>query len=90
MAVFNGFNVRVRSLNLLENIRKNMGFLQIMALIVIVQVILTFIGGKVLRMTTLTWHEWLIVVIMAFSIIIVDLVRKFIFRKLKNGRKNVI
>jgi len=90
MAIFNGFNVRVRSLNLLENISKNIGFLQIMAFILIVQVILTFVGGKILRMTPLTIQEWLIVVIMAFSIVIVDLMRKFVFHKLANGRKNIV
>ena len=90
MAVFNGFNVRVRSLNLLENISKNIGFLQIMALIVIVQIILTFVGGKILRMTPLTEQEWFIVVTMAFSMIIVDLMRKFVFGKLSKGRRNVV
>lgn len=90
MAVFNGFNVRVRSLNLLENISKNIGFLQIMALIVIVQIILTFVGGKILRMTPLTSEEWIIVVTMAFSMIIVDLMRKFVFGKLSKGRRNIV
>ena len=90
MAVFNAFNVRVNSMNLLENINKNKGFLQIMALIVIVQLLLTAIGGRVLRMTTLTKVEWLIVLSMSFSIVIVDLLRKFVFRKLEKGRKGAV
>ena len=90
MAVFNAFNVRVNSMNLLENINKNKGFLQIMALIVIVQLLLTAIGGRVLPMTTLTKVEWIIVLSMSFSIVIVDLLRKFVFRKLEKGRKGAV
>ncbi|MDD4320727.1 MAG: calcium-translocating P-type ATPase, PMCA-type [Acidaminococcaceae bacterium] len=90
MAVFNAFNVRVNSMNLLKNINRNVGFLQIMALIVIVQLVLTFIGGKVLRMTPLTKVEWIIVVAMSFSMVIVDLMRKFVFKKLEKGRKYIV
>jgi len=90
MAVFNAFNVRVNSMNLLKNINRNVGFLQIMALIVIVQLMLTFVGGKVLRMTPLTKVEWIIVVAMSFSMVIVDLMRKFVFKKLEKGRKDIV
>ncbi len=76
MAVANGFNVRVSGMNLLENINLNKGFLQVMALIVLIQVVLTYIGGRVLRTTPLNMHEWLVVVAFSLSIIIIDLLRK--------------
>lgn len=78
MAVANGFNVRTDGLNLLKNISLNKGFLQVMALIVAIQVLLTFVGGRVLRTTPLNAHEWGVVVLFGASIIVVDLLRKLI------------
>lgn len=80
MAVANGFNVRVSGLNLLENISLNKGFLNVMALIVAIQVLLTYIGGRILRTTPLNANEWLVVVAFALSIIVVDLLRKGVCR----------
>ena len=81
MAVANGFNVRTDGLNLLQNISLNKGFLQVMALIVAIQVLLTFVGGRVLRTTPLNAHEWGVVVLFGASIIVVDLLRKLISSK---------
>lgn len=81
MAVANGFNVRTDGLNLLKNVSLNKGFLQVMALIVAIQVLLTFIGGRVLRTTPLNAHEWGVVVLFGASIIVVDLLRKLISSK---------
>ena len=78
MAVANGFNVRTDGFNLLKNISLNKGFLQVMALIVAIQVLLTFIGGRVLRTTPLNTHEWGVVILFGASIIVVDLLRKLI------------
>ncbi len=76
LAVANGFNVRVSGLNLLDHIGKNQAFLRVMALIVVIQVLMTYIGGPILRTRPLQAREWAAVVVIAFSIIIVDLVRK--------------
>ena len=78
MAVANGFNVRVDGLNLLKNISLNKGFLQVMALIVAIQVLLTYVGGRVLRTAPLTAHEWCVVVLFAASMLVIDLLRKLI------------
>lgn len=80
MAVANGFNVRVDGLNLLENISLNKGFLNVMALIIAIQVLLTYVGGRVLRTTPLNMHEWFVVAVFAVSIIVVDLLRKAVCR----------
>ena len=81
LAVANGFNVRVSGLNLLEHLSGNKGFLEVMALIVAVQVAMTYFGGRLLRTAPLTAEEWLVVVLIGVSIIPVDFVRKFIRRK---------
>lgn len=76
MAVANGFNVRTSGVNLLENLQLNKGFIQIMALIVAVQVIMTYLGGSILRTASLIASEWLVVIVLSLSIILVDLLRK--------------
>ena len=78
MAVFNAFNARTDRMNLFDNIGGNTGFLKVMALIVVVQVIMTYFGGAILRCYGLNATEWLFVIAMAFIIIPVDLVRKAI------------
>lgn len=82
MAVANGFNVRVSGMNLLENISLNKGFLHVMALIVVIQVLLTYVGGRVLRTAPLTASEWAVVAVVALSIIVVDLLRKVVSKLL--------
>ena len=80
MAVANGFNVRVSGVNLLENLRLNKGFLDVMALIVAIQIALTFAGGRILRTAPLNLEEWLVVIALSLSIIVVDLLRKLLCR----------
>lgn len=81
MAVFNAFNARTDRMNLFDNIGGNTGFLQVMALIVVVQVIMTYFGDVILRCFGLTASEWIFVIAMAFTIIPIDLIRKAIVSK---------
>ena len=81
MAVFNAFNARTDKLNLFDNITKNQGFLRVMGAIVVVQVLMTYLGGAILRCYGLTGSEWAFVVLCAITIIPIDLVRKLIFGK---------
>ncbi len=78
MAVFNAFNARTDRMNLFDNIGGNPGFLKVMGIIVVVQVIMTYFGGVILRCFGLNAEEWLFVIAMAFIIIPVDLIRKAI------------
>ncbi len=78
MAVFNAFNARTDRINLFDNIGGNTGFLRVMAMIVVVQVAMTYFGGVILRCFGLTPSEWAFVLAMAFTIIPVDIVRKLI------------
>ena len=78
MAVFNAFNARTDRMNLFDNIGGNTGFLKVMGLIVVVQVVMTYFGGAILRCYGLTATEWMFVIAMAFIIIPVDLARKAI------------
>ena len=81
-AVFNGFNVRSNTVNIFEHIKENMSFLKVMGIIVVVQVILTIVGGDFFSCTPITPVHWLVIIAMAFTIIPVDMIRKFIFNNL--------
>ena len=78
-AVFNGFNVRSENSNIFEHIGENMSFLKVMGSIVIVQVTLTLIGCEVFSCTPISLQHWGVIVLMAMSIIPVDMIRKAIF-----------
>ncbi|MDR1604023.1 MAG: calcium-translocating P-type ATPase, PMCA-type [Gracilibacteraceae bacterium] len=78
-AMLNGFNARTERLNCFDHIGQNPGFISIMALIAVVQVVMTFVGGGILRTVPLQAGEWGVVVALALVIIPVGLLRKLIF-----------
>jgi len=78
LIVFNGFNARTEKINIFDNLSRNTVFLQIIALIIILQVTFTYIGGAVLRTTALNLNEWAYVIAFALTIIPLDIIRKMI------------
>lgn len=82
-SVFNAFNARTEKINLFDNIKSNKGFLRVMGGIAIVQVLMTYFGGAVLRCYGLDCTEWLVVLFLSFSIIPVDIGRKLFLRFLE-------
>jgi len=76
LITFNAFNARTEKINLFEHITENMGFIRVISIIIILQVSITYLGGPVLRSVGLLWNEWLIVILMALTIIPFDLLRK--------------
>ncbi len=75
---FNKFNVRVEGFNLFAHIFENKGFLRVVGMIFLIQILITYFGGEMFRTVPLLPVEWLYVV--AFSLVIVpfDLLRKYI------------
>ncbi|MEZ4525883.1 MAG: calcium-translocating P-type ATPase, PMCA-type [Desulfobacterales bacterium] len=75
---FNKFNVRVDGFNLFAHIFENSGFLKVVGMIFLIQILITYFGGEMFRTVALRPVEWLYVV--GFSIVIVpfDLLRKYI------------
>lgn len=76
IAMFNGFNARTEKVNLFDNISKNKGFIKMISLILIIQVLMTQFGGKVMHCYGLTPLQWAHVVAIAFLIIPIDIIRK--------------
>ena len=86
LAIFNSFNARTYRLNILSNILKNKVFIAIIAFITIVQLILIYYGGEVFRTTGLTIYELETMILLSFTIIPFDLIRKIILKKRKITR----
>lgn len=82
LAIFNAFNARTTRINLFSNLIKNKGFIIVISFISIVQIILIYFGGKIFRTTGLTLFEFEIMLLFAFTIIPVDIIRKIILKKL--------
>ena len=89
LIIFNGFNARTEKINLLDNLGKNKTFVQIIGMIIVLQVIFTYIGGTILRTTPLLLSEWLLVLGMAFTVIVVDIIRKLIMRATGHGHLTI-
>ena len=84
MAVANAFRVRSQSVNLLANIQANPAFLQVMLLIVVVQVAMTYFGGSLLRTAPLNIHEWMLVTLYGVLLLAFGVFDKLIS---KNGEQ---
>jgi calcium-translocating P-type ATPase len=76
-AVFNAFNARTEKINLFDNIKGNQGFLQVLGVIVVVQIALVYLGRAVFNCWGLSARQWLVVLVLAITIIPIDMVRKF-------------
>ena len=86
IAIFNAFNSRTYRLNILSNILRNKIFIIILTFIAVVQIILIYYGGEVFRTTGLTIYEFEVMILLAFSIIPFDILRKIILKKNKIAR----
>jgi Ca2+-transporting ATPase len=82
----NSFNVRTSRLNLITNVLQNPGFLGIQALIFVVQILFTMIGGKILRTVALTPGEWATTIGLSSTVIAFDLLRKVVFLPFTKGK----
>lgn len=87
-SIFNSFNARTYRLNLLAHLKGNKSFIVIISLICIVQLLLIYFGGSVFRTTGLTFIELQMVILLAFTVVPVDILRKVIIRM--NGRKGYL
>lgn len=76
VSLFNGLNVRTRNFKLFENIGKNKMFVILFVLISLITILMTFVGGDVLRMAPLDVAEWGLVLGLSIGIIIIDFLRK--------------
>ena len=88
MDIFNAFNSRTERINILANIAKNKVFIFMFAFIITVQIYLIYHGGDVFRTYGLTIPEFILILLMAVTVIPVDWIRKKLFRR-RYGKLNV-
>lgn len=80
--IWNSFNARTESMDLFEHIAENRNFILVMSAVTIIQVIIIQVGGVVFGTTPLTLSNWIAVILIAFMIIPIDLIRKVIVKKM--------
>ena len=83
IGIFNAFNARTHRLNLLSHIKENIVFVLTILFIVSVQIILIYKGGSIFRTFGLTPFELMLVIVLSFSVVPIDLLRKVILKKKK-------
>ncbi len=88
MGICNSFNARSQRLNIIGNITKNKVFLITIAFIIIVQIYLIYNGGDLFRTYGLHAKEFAFVLLLSFTVIPVDFIRKLYLRK-KHYQKGV-
>lgn len=79
--VFNAFNTRTDSIDLLDKLALNKQFVTVMGGISAAQVFMTYHGGKLLRTAGLNFREWMLVLALALTIIPIDIIRKICMKR---------
>lgn len=85
MAVFNGFGIRTEHINPLNGIKKNRLFSNIAISIFAITILLCNFAGDLIKVTPLDIKHWSVIIMLAFMVVPVDLVRKVI-----NKRKEMV
>ncbi len=81
IGIFNAFNSRTERLNILSNITKNKVFIAIFIFIICVQIYLIYHGGELFRTFGMTPFELIFVILLAFTVVPVEFLRKVILKK---------
>ena len=76
--IFNCFGARCERLNIFANISKNRPFIFILLLISVIQILMIYYGGAIFRTVPLLSKELLRVVVLAFSVLPFEMLRRSI------------
>ena len=85
LATFNAFNARTHRLNIFAHLSENKIFLLIILFIIIVQISIIYSGITFFQTTRINIKELLITIVLSFSIIPLDIIRKIITKKTKHN-----
>jgi calcium-translocating P-type ATPase len=80
-AIFTSFCARTPQINLLDYLAGNKPFLWIMGLVTVIQIMIIYFGGSVFRTVELEINHMILIVSFAFTIIPVDMIRKYFVGK---------
>lgn len=79
IGIFNAFNARTNSLNIFKDILNNKVFIIVFLLVIIIQIYFIYYGGILFRTYGLSLKELILCLLLAFSVIPFDLIRKYLF-----------
>lgn len=85
LATFNAFNARTHRLNIFAHLSENKIFLLIILFIIIVQISIIYSGITIFQTARINIKELLITIVLSFSIIPLDIIRKIITKKTKHN-----
>ena len=80
IGIFNCFNARTHRLNLFAHLYKNKPFIAVISFIVLIQILLIYYGGNLFRTVGLNFKEFQIMILLAFTVIPIDWIRKIYLR----------
>jgi len=83
--IFNSFNARTGRLILLANILKNKAFMIVMGFVAVVQLMIIYFGGAIFRTIGLTFAQLQFVIVLAFTVIPIDMIRKVLISGSRRG-----
>lgn len=87
LSVFNAFNARTHRINIFSNLKENKVFIIIIIFIILVQLGIIYLGINIFDTTSLTLRELLLVLILSFTILPFDFLRKISSKNLKKLKK---
>lgn len=85
LAVFNSFNARTHRLNIFAHLKQNKPFIFIILFIIIVQIFIIYSGVSTFSTTPIKLLEFLLVILIAITIIPIDFIRKIILKKINRN-----
>lgn len=87
--IFACFTARTERMNILYGIGKNKSFLAIMLLISVMQMAFIYFGGDTFRCVPLVFEDLIKVVLISFTVVIFDFIRKLTKKLMIGGKRNV-
>ena len=81
MAVFNGFCIRTEHINLFNGLSKNKLFWEIAIGIFAMTILLCTFAGNLIKVAPLDLTHWMVVIVVAFMVVPVDIIRKIVTKK---------
>ncbi len=88
--IFTCFTARTSRMNVLANISKNKSFLLIMLFISIMQMAFIYFGGDTFRAVPLAINDLFNVILISFTVVVFDFVRKLVGKLLYKGEKRCV
>ena len=79
--IFNCFNAHTSRMNILAHLLKNKMFIIVILFISVVQIIMIYYGGSIFRTVPLNVKEFIIMLLLSFTVVPVDVIRKKICKK---------